>query len=318
MRVPRAVPSSEEVAMTTSLIRRRARRMTRPVCGVVAATLAVVLAGCGTDDGGDGATPAPTTATSQPPSASPSESPTAAPSEPAEPTVSGVYFMADTRNGLRLTREMRDLAGEDPAREAVETMIAGPEDPDYVTPWNPDTEVLGVDREAEAITVDLSEDARTADIGSEGAALMIQQLVYTVTEAVDEQAPVELLIEGEPAGELWGAVAWDEPVSREDPMSVRSLVQIDAPGEGDTVSSPVTVTGEAAAFEANVPWRVLDDSGAEVEAGFTMTSEGQTFAPYSFEVELEPGTYVVEISEDDPSGGEGGTPTTDTRTVTVE
>lgn len=304
--------------MTTSLTRRRARRVVRPVAGVVAAALAVVLAGCGTDDGGDGATPRPTTATSEPPSATPSESPSAEPSEPAEPTVSGVYFMADTRNGLRLTREMRDLAGEDPAREAVETMIDGPEDPDYVTPWNPDTEVLGVTREAEAITVDLSEDARTANIGSEGAALMIQQLVYTVTEAVDEQAPVELLIEGEPAGELWGVVAWDEPVSREDPLSVRSLVQIDSPGEGDTVSSPVTVTGEAAAFEANVPWRVLDDSGAEVEAGFTMTSEGQTFAPFSFDVELEPGTYVVEISEDDPSGGEGGTPTTDTRTVTVE
>lgn len=302
--------------MTTSLTRRS--RMARPVAGVMTAALVVVLTGCGTEDGDDGATPAPTTATSEPASSSPSASESASPSEPAEPTVSGVYFMADTRNGLRLTREMRDLAGEDPAREAVEMMVEGPEDPDYVTTWNPDTEVLGITRESAAITVDLSEEARTANVGSEGAALMIQQLVYTVTEAVDEQAPVELLIEGEPAGELWGVVSWDEPVSREDPLGVRALVQIDSPGEGDTVSSPVTVTGEAAAFEANVPWRVLDDSGAEVETGFTMTSEGQTFSPFSFEVELEPGTYVVEISEDDPSGGEGGTPTTDTKTVTVE
>jgi hypothetical protein len=43
------------------------------------------------------------------------------------------------------------------------------------------------------------------------------------------------------------------------------------------------------AFEANVPWRILDAEGAEVEAGFTMTSEGQTFAPFSFEVELPGG-----------------------------
>lgn len=298
---------------------RRRRREVRPLRDVRAAPLgitvamAVALTGCG--DGDDGATVPSATPTPAATTAAPTPDETAT---PAEPTVAGVYFMADTRNGLRLTREMRDLAGEDPGKEAVETMIAGPADPDYVTPWNAETEVIAVTREAEAITVDLSEEARTADIGSEGAALMIQQLVYTVTEAVDEQAPVELLIEGEPAGELWGAVSWEEPVPRADPVDVRALVQIDYPREGETVSSPLTVEGEAAAFEANVPWRVLDDSGVEVETGATMTSEGQTFAPFSFEVELEPGTYLVEISEDDPSGGEGGTPTTDTRTVTVE
>ena len=49
--------------------------------------------------------------------------------------------MADTRAGLRLTREIRDLAATDPATAAVEAMIAGPEDPDYFSPWNPDTTV---------------------------------------------------------------------------------------------------------------------------------------------------------------------------------
>ncbi|HEX6248293.1 MAG TPA: Gmad2 immunoglobulin-like domain-containing protein [Nocardioidaceae bacterium] len=289
-----------------------AHRLRRALVVALAVAVAGSAAGCGSDDDG-GTPPSASPTTSGATSPSPAESAT-----PAEPAVSGVYYMADTRNGLRLTREMRDLAGDDPAKEAVETMISGPVDPDYVTPWNEETEVLGVTREAETIAVDLSEDARTANIGSEGAALMIQQLVYTVTEAVDEEASVELLIEGEPAGELWGVVTWDGPVTRDDPLDVRALVQIDYPREGDSVSSPLTVEGEAAAFEANVPWRILDDSGVEVETGFTMTSEGQTFAPFSFEVDLAPGTYLVEISEDDPSGGEGGTPTTDTKTVTVE
>ena len=80
----------------------------------------------------------------------------------------------------------------------------------------------------------------------------------------------------------------------------------------------MTISGDAAAFEANVPWRILDAEGAEVEAGFTMTSEGQTFAPFSFEVELPAGEYVVEISEDDPSDGAAGTPMVDTRSFTVE
>jgi len=57
-------------------------------------------------------------------------------------------------------------------------------------------------------------------------------------------------------------------------------VQIDWPREGATVPSPVRVTGDAAVFEANLPWRV--------------------------------------VAEDDPSGGEGGPLMTDSRTITVE
>jgi hypothetical protein len=99
---------------------------------------------------------------------------------------------------------------------------------------------------------------------------------------------------------------------------VRKLVQIDRPVEGATTSSPVTVSGDAAVFEATLHWRVLDAGGAEVAGDFTMTSEGQTFAPYTFTVELVPGTYTVVIDEGDPSGSEeGGTPMTDTRTITV-
>jgi hypothetical protein len=257
------------------------------------------------------------------PTASPTPSPTPSPTTSPSPTGDGgeavaVYYTVDTRVGIRLAKELRDVAGDDVVAAAVEAMVSEPDDPDYSTTWNPDTEVLGVDEDDGTISVDLSEEARTANAGSEAAAIMVQQLVYTATEAAgDEDATVELLIEGEPAGELWGVLEWSEPIGREDPLDVRMLVQIDEPREGATVGSPVTVTGDAAAFEANVPWRVLDEAGEEVETGFTMTTEGQTFAPFEFEVELEPGTYTIEISEDDPSGGEGGTPMTDTKSVTV-
>ena len=82
-------------------------------------------------------------------------------------------------------------------------------------------------------------------------------------------------------------------------------------------TSPVAVSGDAAAFEANVPWRVLDPAGGVVATGFATTSEGQVFAPFSFTVELAPGTWTIEISESDVSDGEGGLAMTDTRTVTV-
>lgn len=297
----------------------------RAALTALTAAAALVLAGCG---GGGDAEPTSPGATGEP---SPTEAPTDAPTEP-EPTETDdpddgqggeqtvtAYFVTDTRAGLRLARETRDAPGSDPLIAAVEAMIAGPDDPDYATGWAPGTEVLGVTEEAGTFTVDLSEEARSATVGSEGAALMIQQLVWTVTDTADQDdAGVVLTVEGEPAGELWGAVSWDGPVVRADPVDVRVLVQIDTPAEGATVGSPVTVSGEAAVFEANLPWAVLDESGEEVQSGFTMTAEGQTFAPYSFDVELEPGTWTIVITEDDPSDGEGGEPMTDSRTVTVE
>jgi len=283
---------------------------------VVAAAVAVsVLAACTDDDPGTG-TPSGTATTTASPT--PTEEPSPTPTPTASPVDVLVYYLVDTRAGIRLARESHEVTGDDAVRAAVEQMIAGPTDPDYSTAWDPGTEVLGVTRSDGTITVDLSEQARTASIGSEGAATMIQQLVWTATEAAGAEADgVLLTIEGEPAGELWGAVTWTEPVTRVDPLDVRQLVQIAVPAEGATAPSPVEVSGDAAAFEANVPWRVLDAAGAVVTTGFATTSEGQTFAPFSFTVELPAGTYTIEISEDDPSGGEGGTPMTDTRTVTV-
>jgi hypothetical protein len=281
------------------------------------AAAALVLAGCTTGTGGEPTPSAsPSTSPSVTPSVTPSPSPTATPT--AAQVVVPAYFMIDTRTGLRLAREQRAVGGSDPIRAAVEAMIAGPTDPDYTTTWNPSTTVLGTSRVDGAIVVDLSADARTANVGSAGAALMIQQLVYTATGAAGEPAtPVLLRIDGKPAGELWGVVAWNAPVAREDPISVRLLVQIDFPAQGATTTSPLHVTGEAAVFEAVLQWAVRDAGGVEVSSGVTMTSEGQTFAPYAFEVELTPGTYTVVITEDDPSGGAGGTPMSDSRTVTV-
>lgn len=273
--------------------------------------LLVLLAGCTGDPGGE-PTSGPTGPTTTAPTAEPTQEPTSAPSGAA------VYFLVDTRAGFRLAREAARAGGDDAVRLAVEQMIAGPSDPDYVSPWNPTTTVLGVDTAEGVLTVDLSEDARTASTGSQAAAMMVQQLVHTATAAAgDESLPVMLTIEGEPAGELWGAVSWDEPVTREDPLDVRLLVQVDEPQEGATVTSPLTVSGEAAVFEANLLWSVLDATGTEVQAGFTTTAEGQVFAPYEFVLELAPGEYTVVISESDESGGEGGTPMTDSKAVTV-
>jgi len=273
----------------------------------VAASLlcACILAACGNGEDASGPGDPVATQSSAPSIATP------------ETLAVGVYYVVDTRTGLRLARESHNVNVGRATHQAVEAMITGALDPDYATPWNPDTEVLGVSESAGLVTIDLSTEARRANTGSAGAALMIQQLVYTVTATTHEEDKVLLLIEGLPAGELWGAVTWDIPVARADALEVRQLVQIDLPRERTTVTSPVAVSGEAAVFEANLPWRVIDEDGVTIRSGNASTAEGQAFAPFAFDLALDPGTYVVEITEDDPSGGAAGEPMTDTRTVTV-
>ena len=294
--------------------------------------LPVALAGCGDGQGSAKQSAEPSTEQSSTPASPTGSSPTSTPaaetSTPSEspslvqpPVQELVYYLVDDPTGVRLAREPHELpATDDPgttAAAAVEAMVAGPDDPDYATTWDPDTRVLGVTDADGTVTVDLSGDAARTSAGPDAARLMQQQLVYTVTEVLGHDAAVRLLLDGKPVDELWGGVRWSRPVRREDPMTVRDLVQIDTPAEGASSGRRVQVSGEAATFEATVRWRVVDATGGVVRSGFTTAAEGMTLSPYSFTVRLRPGTYTVEVSEDDASGGEGEPPRSDTRSFTV-
>jgi len=62
------------------------------------------------------------------------------------------------------------------------------------------------------------------------------------------------------------------------------LVQIDEPLGGDPVSSPLTVRGRVAAFEAVFQITIFDASGKVLGDTQGMSSEGQTLAPFAEEV----------------------------------
>ena len=230
-----------------------------------------------------------------------------------------VYYLADTPAGPRLYREFHRVTGADPATDAVHEMLADStgQDPDYRSHWPPGTELRGPVGHADGvITVDLTGVGPGPD--ADLAELTIQQLVFTVQGALQSTDPVRLLVDGAPVAQLWG-VATAEPVPRGDRYALRSLVQINEPAHGAEVGRDVVVSGEAAAYEATVIWQVL--RGAEVaevvRSGFVSTAEGQTFAPYSFTVRLDPGEYVLRVTEDDPSGGEGRPPLSDDKTIVV-
>ncbi|WP_232548318.1 Gmad2 immunoglobulin-like domain-containing protein [Propioniciclava soli] len=261
----------------------------------------------------DTASPAPSPTPSTPTPATTS-APTATPGADAT-TPALVYAVVDTEIGPRLVRETRWVPAATPARGALEAMLAGPLDPDHHSAWPRNTRVLGIADHGDEITVDLSAEALRADVGAEAESLMVQQLVWTVTEALNPDARVLLRVDG--AVPSWGHQEWSEPVARADADAVRLFVGIDTPSEGDAVDSPVTVRGEAWVFEANLLYTVTDAAGAVVADGYATTQDGTTFAPYAFDLDLTPGTYTVTVREDDASDGEGRAPFSESRTFRV-
>jgi hypothetical protein len=77
----------------------------------------------------------------------------------------------------------------------------------------------------------------------------------------------------------------------------------------------------ASSFEATVPWQILDAGGTEVLEGFA-TAEGWMERLYPWETTIDvsglpAGEYVFRAQTDDPSDGEGGGPTEDTKSFTI-
>jgi hypothetical protein len=288
----------------------------------VAAVMAAVVGGAfwlvHDDDAGGGPTGTPTHGTPTPTG----ESTTPAGVARAVP----VYYTGDTAHGKKLYREFqsRDDVCPDPvcmAKAAVKLTLTGePADSDYGSVW-PSTGVAvhGLTATADLITIDLINDAhdRPAGMSQTDAELAVQQLIYSAQAGLGKgRVPVQLLIDGKHTDTVLGVPA-SEPLAAANPDDVLAPVQIDNPSNGATVSSPVTVSGRAAAFEANVVWEVLVGGDAVVKQGFATAQECCTLSPYSFTLDLEPGTYTLVVHDTDESG-EGRPVNQDTKEFTVQ
>ncbi|HET6561364.1 MAG TPA: Gmad2 immunoglobulin-like domain-containing protein [Marmoricola sp.] len=255
-----------------------------------------------------------------------------------EPTESGapevaqavpVYYVGETPAGPRLFREFhRMTVPDDPAATAkaalVEALSSSALDPDYHSPWaGLDLTVGLVTQAGDTIVVDLgggegyggSLRERPLGMSRAEADMAVEQLIHTVQAVYQEAAPVQLLLHGDHIDTLLG-VPVAEPLAAGDPMQVQGTVWIIDPQDGDEVTSPFTVEGRGAFFEANVSWQLLDGDRV-VDEGFAMAEECCTLSPYSFEVEAAPGDYVLRVYDADMSGGEGGGEAEDTKRITV-
>ncbi|WP_168929441.1 Gmad2 immunoglobulin-like domain-containing protein [Nocardioides sp. GY 10113] len=292
---------------------------------LAAAALALVtLGGCG-DDAGSDVTDTATDGTV-------SEGPSSETTVPAGDLLVTPFYVGQTPQGDRLFRELH--RGASPA-DVVGFLMDGAADPDYRTlvPAGSLAEGTGLDGTGSdgAYTVELagaSWTERPAGMSAAEARLAVQQVVWTLqtVQTGDEydpgarnDAPVDFVLDGEKVDYLGlpsGATAKPE-------LKVLALVNVVTGFEAGPLSGDsAPVTGLASSFEATVPWQVLDADGAVVVDSFS-TADGWMDRLYPWTAELDltalgPGDFTFVAATDDPSGGEGGGPTQDTKEFTVE
>jgi Immunoglobulin-like domain of bacterial spore germination/Sporulation and spore germination len=232
--------------------------------------------------------------------------PAPAPAEPAvgDSAVLPVYFAGEHDGRWWLYREFQRLPVTDGAviSASVAASLAGSaSDPDYGTRW-PGVQLLGVAREGDVVTVELSGPSASA------AELAAQQIVYTVTATDPTVSAVRLI------GPGVGSPG-DAPVSRAPQQDVVAPVWIIEPGEGATIDGSITVSGDASVLEANVTLEVRQGDRI-VEQTFATATEG---APgrgtWEATLTLSPGDYEIWAYESSLEDGSVRFP--DTRRITV-
>ena len=236
-----------------------------------------------------------------------------------------VYFVGDTSHGPRLFDEPHTFDDGDRVGVLQHALDGSADDPDYRSYWPEGTKVDTVHADGGSpeapVVVDLSGPAltdRPSGVSTAQAQQSVQQVVWTASELAYPQSPVDIRVGGRRVSTLLG-VPLTSPVVRGSADDVLAQVQVITPKQGSTWSAPdpITVEGQAAAFEANVQWE-LRRGDTVVKRGFTTAEECCTLSPFSFPLPLPPpGTYTLVVHDEDPSGGEGPAPWQDTKEITV-
>jgi hypothetical protein len=265
--------------------------------------------------------PAPNTVATAPPSTSPSDTSgkTRGIEEPrlSKPKAVRIYWLGKVvgnKNGpdYRLYNTWTQVKGR-PATEALRlmTMPKIANDPDYVSPWE-GASVASVSYTKDLIMVDF-EKLPSATLEPDMADMAAQQLVYTVQAALQQTAPVQITERGRVSSELFGVIDTSTPLSRAQALNVQAFVWIESPGNNQTVKEPLTVTGTAAATEAQVDWKATNLKTKAVVKNYTNTKEGQKFSPYAFTPKLGPGEWLIEVYLTSPA--DGSITDTDSKTI---
>jgi hypothetical protein len=200
------------------------------------------------------------------------------------------------------------------ATAALDSLLTGPTSEERATGLAsavpPGTKLLGIAIRNGVATVDLTSEFQNG-AGSRSMQMRLAQIVYTLTQFPTVQT-VRFRLGGTPVNVFSSeGIVLDHPVGRADYADLLPAIVVAAPAPGATVTSPVTVSGTANVFEANVAVEVLDANGKAVGKTFTTASCGTGCrGSYSVAVPFtvgkrQAGTIVV---HDDDAEGTGTPP----------
>ena len=232
---------------------------------LVVLTLLVVAAGC-SDDGDDEPTP---TATSAPTS---TDGTAPVSTRPAATTPVRVYFV----RAEKVATAGRRVQSPAVARGALEGLLGGPDGAETAIGMStaiPDgTRLLGVSIAGGTATVDLSDDFQDGG-GSLSMQLRVAEVVFTLTQFPSVQ-DVSIRIDGESVTAIGAEGVPATGLDRSDFRDVTPLILVESPVPGETVASPVTISGISNTFEANVQYAIVGPGDVPITSGFTTATVG--------------------------------------------
>jgi hypothetical protein len=263
---------------------------------IVAALFGVVAASCGVENGAESAGPVPTGA---------SGGDIAGASGTVSTLDTGGSSTSEGSGGL-VTYEVWFTRGEFlfmVKRTQEQAAAVGSQIP-------AGTQLLGLNVDGGIATVDLTSEFESGG-GSASMNMRIAQVVYTLTQFPTVKG-VLFQLDGQRVDVLGGeGVIVDQPVTRKDYRSLLPAILVESPQIGETVGNPVTVSGSANVFEANVTVEIVDASGKVLRSAYTTATCG-TGCRGTFSIDL---TYDVPsetrgliIVSDDDAAGTGTSP----------
>ena len=272
----------------------------------------LVLAGCGasTQD----------SAPSNPPSSS-------AASESATPDTEELqdysfYFVSETSRGFRLIREVHLVSktendlGDDKGFNSLVMLVDGqlpPFDGDHRTLWNNGTKVNSVTLIDGVATVDLT--LGRISLGAESEQRAIDQIVWTLIDNNPTISSVKFTVDGVASESLAGHVDFAQTFVQAPGFDVLVSVWIDLLDRSD-VLNPVSFTGSACTFEANVVWEITRGGDAVRSGATTAELACPDRSNWTIDLgDLSPGNYVFTVS--DFSAEDGSLIFEDTKAFTV-
>jgi germination protein M len=198
---------------------------------------------------------------------------------------------------------------------ALTELLAGPTSQetagDLVSAVPSGTRLLGLDIAGGVATVDLSSEFESGG-GSLSMEMRLAQVVYTLTQFPTVKS-VRFRLDGEPLEVFSGeGIVLSKPVARKDYEELMPAILVTSPALRAEVDGPITVSGTANVFEANVTVRVVTATGKEVARTFTTATCG-TGCRGDFSVTLDVPrpqgrTSAFVFVEDDDAAGVGTPP----------